>query len=226
MQINSFQSSGFGNRITEPQTQTNGRATIGHATRCVFALAVLLLFSTALFAGDFNFINGDVPFGTTTTFADTNNGMTATFSSPADPGGFITAQNFFSFPGFQILVDPGPAGASNIPLNISFSAPLRDISMNFGIDGQSGPFQLEAFLGGKLVGSTTVNGSVPPGGNFGEGTISFAGDFDSVELISSSTPYFGIANIGADPVPEPTSLMLLVPALAGVGGVLRRKLKK
>jgi len=197
-----------------------------HATRCVFALAVLLCFSTALFAGDFNFINGDVPIGTTTTFQDTNNGMTATFSSPADPGGFATTTNFFSFQGWQILADPGPAGAANIPLTISFSGTLRDISMNFGLDGQSGPLELEAFLGGKLVGTTTVNGAVPPGGYFAEGTISFAGDFDSVELISSDTPYFAIANIGADPLPEPSSLMLLVPALVGVGGVLRRKLKK
>ena len=188
----------------------------------IAALAVMLLCSIALFAQS-TFINGDVAVGTATTFADTNNGLTATFSSPADPGAFVTGVSFFSF-GWEILSDPGPAGASNIPLTISFSSPQPGIYMNFGLAGASGPFELDAFLGSAPVGSTTVSGSVPVGYSLAEGTISFSGTFDKVVLTSPTTPYFAIGNITA--TPEPSSLVLLGTALAGVGGWLRRKLAK
>ncbi len=207
------------------KTQMNGRRTMGHAMKCVFALAILLFFSsTALFA-DTLFISGSVPPGTTTPFSETDNGLTATFTSPADPGGFIIAPSFFSF-GPQILVDPGPANASNIPLDISFSAPLASISMDFGLDGAPGPFQLDAYLHGSLVGSATAMGVIPSGYQFPEGVISFSGTaFDSLVLTSPTTPYFGVANLDV-PIPEPSSLILLATALAGAGGVLRRKLAR
>ena len=55
MRRDSRRSSWFGGRIairpTEPPTQMNGSRTTGHATKCVFAVAVLLCFSSlALFA--------------------------------------------------------------------------------------------------------------------------------------------------------------------------------
>jgi hypothetical protein len=188
-------------------------------------VVLLLLSSTALFA-DSLFISGSVPPGTNTTFSETNNGLTATFSSPADPGGFVITGSFFSF-GPQILVDPGSANASNIPLDIAFSAPQSSISLNFGLDGNPGPFQLDAYLNGSLVGSVTEIGVIPDGYVFPEGIISFSGtDFDSVVLTSSTTPYFAIANVDTAAVPEPSSLMLLGTALAGVSGALRRKLAK
>ena len=189
----------------------------------IAALAVMLLCSIALFAQS-TFINGDVAVGTATTFADTNNGLTATFSSPADPGAFVTGTSFFSF-GWEILSDPGPSAAANVPLTISFSAPQPSIYMDFGLAGVGGPFVLNAFLGGAPVGSTTVMGGVSSGYNFAEGVISFSGTFDSVVLTSPTTPYFAVANINT-PLPEPSSLVLLGSALAGVGGLLRRKLAK
>ena len=207
------------------ETRMNGRRTVGYAAKCVFALAILLFFSsTALFA-DTLFISGSVPPGTTTPFSETDNGLTATFSSPADPGGFIIAPSFFSF-GPQILVDPGPANASNIALDISFSWAQTSISMNFGLDGAPGEFELDAYLHGALVGTASAMGVIPNGYQYPEGTISFSGTaFDSLVLTSPTTPYFGIANIDI-PLPEPSSLMLLATALAGAGGVLRRKLAK
>lgn len=206
------------------ETQMDGRRTVGYAAKCVFALAVLLFGSTTLFA-DTLFISGSVPPGTTTPFSETDNGLTATFSSPADPGGFIIAPSFFSF-GPQVLIDPGPANASNIPLNISFSWAQTSISMNFGLDGAPGPFELDAYMNGTLVGTATAQGVIPNGYQYPEGTISFSGTaFDSLVLSSPTTPYFGIANIDI-PLPEPSSLMLLGTAIAGAAGMVRRKLAK
>jgi len=185
----------------------------------------MLLCGTALFAQS-TFINGELPTGTATTFSDTVNGLTATFSSPSDPGSFATTTNFFSFAGWQLLSDPGPAAASNIPLDIAFSAPVTSISMDFGLSDTSGPFELQAYAGSNLVGTAIVDGTVPGGFYFAEGAINYTGVFDSVVLTSSTTQYFGVANITATPAPEPSSLMLLGTALAGVGGFLRRKLAK
>ena len=112
-----------------------------------------------------------------------------------------------------MLIDPGPANAPNIPLQIAFSSPLDSISMNFGTDG-TGLFDLDAYSGGTLVGSTSLEGT--PLVSFPEGTISFSGeDFDRVVLTSPSTPFFAIGNVNvtADITPEPTYL-LIVPLLA------------
>ena len=146
------------------------------------------------------FITGDVSLGTNTTFSDTNGGITATFSSPADPGGFVTSSTsgYFSW-GPEMVFDPGSSGAANIPMTIGFSSTLSFISMDFGTDG-SGPFDLSAYLGGSLVGSVTVTGTAIVG--FPEGIISFSGaNFNSVVLTSPSTPYFAIGNITTTPEP-------------------------
>jgi len=167
------------------------------------------------------FITGDVPYGTATTFTDTNNGITATFSSPADPGGFVTAATFFSF-GPEILYDPGPAGASDIPLNIGFSQPVNSITMDFATDG-SGTFDLSAYMGSTLVGTATATGVVVV--SFPEGSISFNGaTFNSVVLTSPSTPYFAIGNVDVSSTPEPGSAILMLSGALGVGlfSLLRR----
>jgi hypothetical protein len=170
----------------------------------------------------FNF-NSDL-VGTQTTFTDTNGGISATFSSPLDPGGFVVAPTFFLTLTRNVLLDPGPAGASNIPLMISFSRNLTDIVMSFATDG-TGPITVTAFENGTMVGSSTAIGIIPMGFSFPEGTISFVGaDFNSV-VLSATTPFFAVDNINATavtPVGEPSSAALAGIAIFGLGLALKR----
>src|SRR5262249_58280295 len=53
-------------------------------------------------------------------FAYTQRGITATFSSPADPGGFQVAPSFFRDLTGNVLLDPGPRGPAFIPLLVTF----------------------------------------------------------------------------------------------------------
>ena len=120
----------------------------------------------------FNF--NSIALGTATTFAYTQNGLTAIFSSPGDPGGFAVGATFFAPPmGGNVLLDPGPAGATNIPVYISFSSSVFSVSMNFATDG-SGTFFVSAFENGTLVGTVSAVGSVPLGFSFPQGTIKFS----------------------------------------------------
>lgn len=82
-------------------------------------------------------------YGPSTTFSNTSNGLTATFSSPAFPGGFAVALVPFFAPPFSgnILYDPGRQPVSNIALDIAFSSNLTSISMDFATDG-TGQFLL------------------------------------------------------------------------------------
>jgi hypothetical protein len=180
----------------------------------------LLAFCTVPLLADISasFIDGSNPLTQVTTFSDTNNGITATFSTPADPGGFITSSPTFFTWGPEMLIDPGPAGAAGIPLQIAFSTPLDSIKMNFATDG-NGLFDLNAYSGGSLVGSASVAGTNLF--SFPEGTISFGGaNFDTVVLTSPSTPFFAIGNIdvsaNAGVAPEPTYLLILPAMICGL----------
>jgi len=185
--------------------------------RNLLVALVLLVSTTCSVSANSIFITGGVPFGTATPFFETNNGITASFSSPADPGGFQTLATFFSF-GPEVVIDPGPAGASFISLDIFFSAPITFISMDFATNG-SGPLNLVALLGLGAVGATSVTGTIPAGFIFPEGIISFGGlVFDGVRLNSIADPNFAIGNVSVTPaaVPEPSPSMLLATIL-GVG---------
>jgi hypothetical protein len=137
-----------------------------------------------------------------TPVSQTVQGVTATFSSPADPGGFslTTADVLHLYIiGPNILADGlGPAGEGpgGIPLNITFSRPVQDVALQFATWGES-PFVLQAFSGGNPVGTQTCFGVVSyyeP-----EGVCTFtptaSGGFDSLVLEALGTPYFAIANV-------------------------------
>ena len=66
----------------------------------VMALAALTFVagtSRLASAGNFTFNFPDTLLNTATPFSMTNNGVTVSFSSPADPGGFVVYPSFFSF---------------------------------------------------------------------------------------------------------------------------------
>lgn len=190
-----------------------------------FAVVMFVLapgLSTVLHAGAVVFDFENIGTGTPTGFADTVSGLTATFSSSPDVTGFTVA----SIPGFfqtltgNFLLDGAPES-----LTIAFSAPLTDISLDFGtFDTQA--LNLDAFLGAAFVGNASANGVVLPGGNFPEGVLSFnTGLFDTV-VLSSGTPNFAVDNVSAtDPpaVPEPGSLLLCAGALAVLSFVKLRR---
>jgi len=163
--------------------------------------------------------------GTTTQFTDTISGLSATFSSTPDAGGFtiMALSGFQSLTG-NILIDTAPE-----TLTIAFSAPLTDISMDFATFGP-GTASLNAFTGGSggtLVGSNSASGTVPGGGfDLPEGVLGFTGTFDTV-VLSATTANFAIDNVAATdpppPVPEPGSLLLCTGALAALSFVQFRR---
>ena len=172
-------------------------------------LSAVVFGNTPLHASSL-FIDGDVPLGTLTPLADTSNGITALFSSPSDPGAFVTTPSFLSW-GPEMLSSEGV----NLTLTIQFfsdpaettPASLDWIQMDFGSNAAI-PMQLVALLGGPggtQVGSSTATGTtvtVAP-----EGVISFGGpSFDTVQLSMLTAPnnpiaVFGVGNISD--VPEP-----------------------
>jgi hypothetical protein len=180
---------------------------------------VLMAAGAVSLRADSVFINGEVAAGTFTEFPDTNNGLTATFASNAEPGFFVESGSY-SF-GPEILAQ-GPDGG-NPYLDIQFSAPVSSISMYF-LTNEPGQLDLKVSLGGTLVDTASATSS---GGNgVYEGFISFSGQtFDGVGLSSPET-YFAVGDIDVTPVPEPGAWIPLTAGLAGMLALLRRKVAK
>ena len=208
---------------------------------CRACLAALILTGAALAASPANAQTATFNFdadavGTATTFTDTNNGISATFTSPGVPAGFIVIPippAFFSTLSGNALTDPGPLNVNNIPLDILFSAPLKSFSLNYATAGVS-PFVANFYkggLGGTLVGSSTTTSAIPMGKFIPEGALSFTttSSFDTVTLNATAASDFIVDNIvvtGA-PVPEASTTASFGLLLAlGLGGVVvagRRK---
>ena len=179
-------------------------------------LAVGAISATAKAATIFNFDTDNL--GTSTTFTDTVNGLSATYSSNADPGGFVIYSSMFETLTGNVLGDPGPAGQDGLSLDIAFNGELNAIELNFATADFTtpSPLTLTAFQNTQQLGSTTSTGMFLNGFVFPEGEIAFDGaNFNNV-VISSTAPDFAVDNItvvssntGVSSVPEPDPLSLI-----------------
>jgi hypothetical protein len=187
------------------------RAAILTACSCVLAQA------GALFDFEANTV------GTSTAFTDTNNGISATFSSSGDPSGFVVlTPNIFQTLTGNVLGDPGQGG-SNLSLTIDFSTNIQAVALNFATDefGVPSPLTLTAYEGNALAGSVSASGQYLM--FFPEGEIAYEGLFNRV-VLSTSAPDFAIDNVQAAAAPEPSSELLLGLGLIALGiAVMRRK---
>ncbi len=113
--------------------------------------------------------------GTATTFTDTVNGLSATFSSSADPGGFVIYPSMFETLTGNVLGDPGPASVDKLALDVSFSQSLSAITLDFATSDfiTPSPFTLTAYENSKKVGSVSSKGQFLAGFSFPEGEIAF-----------------------------------------------------
>jgi hypothetical protein len=170
----------------------------------------------------FNFDSDNL--GTSTTFTDSSGGLSATFSSSADPGGFVIYSSTFDTLTGNVLGDPGPAGIDGLALTVNFSESVTAVTLNFATADFStpSPFTLTAYENGVQVGSNTSSGMFLNGFVFPEGEIAFQGaGFNSI-VLSSPAMDFAVDNITVA-TPEPGTYALFGTALMAIALPLRRR---
>ena len=188
---------------------------INHLTLTAAALFALTA-NSARASTIFSFDNDTV--GTSTQFTDTVNGLSATFTSSGDPGGFTIAPSIFQALTGNVLGDPGPAFLPNLTLTASFNTDLSAVDLLFATSDfvTASPFTLAAYEGNRLVGSTTATGAFQ--GTFPEGEIAFSGAAFNTIVLSSTATDFAIDDVQVSATPEPaTAGMYLLTGLALAG---------
>jgi hypothetical protein len=184
----------------------------------------LPLFCSAASGGTiFNFDADSL--GTSTTFTDTVNGLSATFSSSADPGGFVVYQSMFETLTGNVLGDPGPAFQDNLNLLINFSQDLGAITLDFATSDfvTPSPLTITAYENSTQVGAATSTGQFLAGFTFPEGEITFQGGPFNQIVVSSTATDFAVDNINVIAAPEPGTFALLGAGLILSGIALKRR---
>lgn len=174
--------------------------------------ALFVSISQAATIGTFDFDN-DAPFSTTTPFTDTSNGISATFTSPSDPGAFAVLPSSFQALSGNALTGTAPGVTE---LDIAFNQSLVAATFTFATSDfiTPGPLDLEALYNGTPVGSTSATGIVPAGFIFPEGEIAFEGAaFNQLVVTTPDSPTFAIDNLNVAEAPEPSSASMIVIGL-------------
>jgi hypothetical protein len=183
-------------------------------------LLFAVVFNIAAAASPVSTFNFDTDaLGTATSFTDTASGLSATFSSSGDPGGFVVYPSIFATLTGNVLGDPGPAGLDNLTLNIAFDQSLAAITFNFATSDfvSPSPLTLTAYENSTPVGSVSSTGAFPPGFSFPEGKITFSGTTFNNVVISSTAMDFAVDNIAVAIAPEPGTTSLLLTGLLVTG---------
>jgi hypothetical protein len=177
-----------------------------------------------------NYATNDPANLTYTPFTDTVNGLSATFTSNADPNGgvngFVVAPAFLpSFSGNVLNENQGVH--SYATLTITFSRPVNDFFLNFGLNDPNAAngtgmdvLNLVAFNNGAGLGQVgqSTNLGLPDVTTYPQGIALYDGTpFDSVSL-SSPIDLFAIDNLSVETVvPEPSTISLWI---LGAGCIL------
>src|SRR5687768_7923278 len=187
-------------------------------------------FSTATVVCEFNAQTNTFTFTITNTSAITQPGSTSTITGigfDLPPLGNASASGLNGFTGMQ---------APSLSSNFTFSdgdlgnVPhgLSTVVLDFGfLTGNSGNFSGGSVNDGLLPGesaSFTVSGAAFAGFTEAEICNAIFVRFQNVPLAGGSEG--SDVGVPGDPVPEPSSMLLLGSALVGLGGYVRRRMRR
>lgn len=154
---------------------------------------------------------------TQTPFTLTSGGVTASFSSPGDPGAFLIEPSMFHSLGSTVLISQGIMPEE---LDISFSAPVQHVDFPFATFDLGPPtiLNIAYYDGATLLGTAMFTGTVPPLYTFPEGEAAI--DASAITSLVITDPDALAFAIG---MPEPSGMALI--AVGGLGlAMFRRRL--